>query len=348
MIRIAIIPGDGIGPEVMEGVYPLLEWAKQRGRTFEWAGFPYGADHYLQTGETLSPEHYLTLRDTFDAIVFGAVGDPRIPDGRHAEQLLLKLRQDLKLHVNYRPCAPLLDTHVPLKAVQAAEIRIDVFRENTEGAYCLKGHTDDDQAVDEAVHSAAAVRILLRAAFEQAQRRKCPLTLAHKANVMKHGHGLWMRLFRETCLAFPEVEAKGLHADALLCALVQDPRKFGVIAADNFIGDLVSDLLAAFQGGMGMAPSASWAPQRPYRCTSLFEPVHGSAPDIAGKGLANPIGMISSVALLFRYLGWETEAEIIQRAIEATVISGISTPDIGGHSRCQDVQSEIQKRCSQS
>jgi 3-isopropylmalate dehydrogenase len=346
MSRIAIIPGDGIGPEVMRGVYPLLEWARKRGRKLDWVDFPYGADHFLQTGESLSDAHFAELRDGFDAILFGAVGDPRIPDGRHAEQLLLRLRQELQLHVNHRPCEPFLDTHVPLKGVRAAEIRIDVFRENTEGPYCLRGSTEADRAVDEAVHTTKAVRILLEAAFEQAASRRCPLTLAHKANVLRHGHGLWLRIFSEVRERFQEVPASGMHADALLCALVQDPRTFGVIAADNFIGDLVSDLLAGFQGGMGMAPSASWAPHRPNRCSALFEPVHGSAPDITGKGMANPLGMVLSTALFFRHAGWEEEADAIPHLVQAILAEGLGTRDIGGDLTCQELQKCISDRLS--
>lgn len=344
MIRIAIVPGDGIGPEVMVGAYPLLDWARRRGRELAWTAFPYGADHFLATEETLSDAHFAELRDGYDAILFGAVGDGRIPDGRHAEQILLRLRQGLELHVNYRPCAPFLDEHIPLKAIAHDDLRIEVFRENTEGPYCLKGWTSGDTAVDEAVHTTGAIRILLTAAFERAATRRCPLTLAHKANVLKHGHGLWMRVFRELCETFPHVQAAGMHADALLCALVQDPRRFGVIAADNYVGDLVSDLLAGFQGGMGMAPSASWAPHRPFRCEALFEPVHGSAPDIAGKGMANPMGMVLSTGLLFRHLGWEQEAEHIHQAIDDTLRSGMATPDLGGTATCKEVQQAIVAR----
>ena len=341
MTHLALIPGDGIGPEVMEGVQPLLQWARERGRALTWVAFPFGAEHFLSTGESLSEAHFAELRDSFDAILFGAVGDPRIPDGRHAERLLLRLRQELELVVNFRPCAPFLDAHVPLKGVRAAEVRIDVFRENTEGAYCLRGSTGPDRAVDEAVHTEKAVRILLEAAFEGASGRRCPLTLAHKANVMKHGHGLWMRIFQDVRGRFPEVVARGMHADALLCALVQDPRGFGVIAADNFVGDLVSDLLAAFQGGMGMAPSASWAPHRPYRCSALYEPVHGSAPDIAGSGRANPFGMILSTALFFRRQGWETEAGLIEARVRSALEGGLATPDLGGTATCREVQAYL-------
>lgn len=337
MLRIAMIPGDGIGAEVIQAAYPLLEWAVNRGRTLAWKTFPYGADHFLQTGETLSDEHFRELRDGFDAILFGAVGDPRIPDGHHAEQLLLRLRQELQLHVNERPCEPFLDAHVPLKGVIASEIRIEVFRENTEGPYCLRGHTEVDCAVDEAVHTPTAVRRLLEAAFERAGQRHCSVTLAHKANVLKHGHGLWLNTFNELRNQYPQIQARSMHADALLCALIQDPRGFGIIAADNFIGDLVSDLLAAFQGGMGLAPSASWAPHLPYRCSALFEPVHGSAPDIAGKDQANPLGMILSVALLFRYVGWLEEAELVKRTVAEALTAGEGTRDIGGRLSCHEL-----------
>lgn len=334
MVKLAIIPGDGIGPEVTEAAYPLLSWARNRGRELAWTVFPYGADHFLRTGEALSEAHFGELRDGYDAVLFGAIGDPRVPDGRHAEQILLRLRQDLQLHVNFRPCSPLRDDFVPLKDLRAGDIGIDVFRENTEGLYCLRGRTEGDLAVDEAVHTVQAVRLLLTAAFEHAARRRTSLTLAHKANVLKHGHGLWMRVFAELARAFPQVPARGMHADALLCALVQDPRPFGVIAADNFIGDLLSDLLAGFQGGMGMAPSASWAPHRPYRCSALFEPVHGSAPDITGQDLANPSGMILSTALMFRHFGWEAEAAQVERAIQSLLARGLGTRDIGGKASC--------------
>lgn len=190
MVRIAVIPGDGIGPEVMAETLPLLEWARNRGRQMEWEIFPHGADHFLRTGETLSNETFMRLRDGFDAILLGAVGDPRVPDGRHAEEILLRLRKDLRLRVNYRPCAPMLDVHVPLKGVAAADIHMEIFRENTEGPYCLKGESTEHGATDFAVHTEVAVSCLLRAAFQRARILNAPLTLAHKANVLKHGHGL--------------------------------------------------------------------------------------------------------------------------------------------------------------
>jgi isocitrate/isopropylmalate dehydrogenase len=274
-VRLALIPGDGVGPEVMAEALPLLAWARARGRQFEQRVLPYGAEHFLATGATLPETAFAELRDGCDAILFGAVGDPRIPDGRHAEAILLRLRQGLELTVNFRPCGRILPGPGPSPD-------IEVFRENTEGPYCLQGSTEPGRAVDLAIHTEPAVRRLLVAAFQRADLRRRPLTLAHKANVLKHGHGLWVRVFEEVRQVHPEVDARAMHADALLCALVQDPTTFGIIAADNYLGDLISDLCAAFIGGMGVAPSISWAPHRPFRCAVLAEPVHGSAPDIAG------------------------------------------------------------------
>jgi 3-isopropylmalate dehydrogenase len=307
----------------MDEVLPILAWAKSRGRVMATLELSCGADHYLATGETLSESAFIELRDGCDAILFGAVGDPRVPDGRHAEEILLRLRQGLDLTVNFRPCRPLIQELGPA-------LDIEIFRENTEGPYCLQGSSEPHRAVDLAIHTEPAVRRLLEAAFQRAARQQRPLTLAHKANVLKHGHGLWIRIFEELCREHPAVGARAMHADALLCALAQDPKPFGLIAADNYLGDLISDLCAGFVGGMGVAPSLSWAPHRPFRCHALAEPVHGSAPDIAGKGLANPVGMLLSTALLFRHLEWEVEAQALEAAVSSALESGAKTRDLGG------------------
>lgn len=336
-VRLALIPGDGVGPEVMAETLPLLAWVRARGRKLEQLVRPYGAEHFLATGETLPETAFAELRDSCDAILFGAVGDPRIPDGRHAEAILLRLRQGLELTVNFRPCGRILPGAGP---------DIEVFRENTEGPYCLQGSTEPGRAVDLAIHTEPAVRRLLETAFLRAAARQRPLTLAHKANVLKHGHGLWVRVFEALRKEHQAVKAHAMHADALLCALVQDPATFGIIAADNYLGDLISDLCAAFIGGMGVAPSISWAPHRPFRCAVLAEPVHGSAPDIAGQGLANPIGMLLSTALLFRHLGWEDEATEVEAAVATTLASGAKTRDLGGTLSTADLGKAIRDRLS--
>ncbi len=326
-VCMALIPGDGVGPEVMAQALPMLAWARARGRAIEQRVLPYGADHFLATGETLSDSAFAELRDHCDAILFGAVGDPRLPDGRHAEAILLRLRQGLDLTVNFRPCGRAMSGLGP---GPGPSLDLEVFRENTEGPYCLQGTTEPGRAVDLAIHTEPAVRRLLVAAFQRADLRGLPLALAHKANVLKHGHGLWLRMFEEVRKDHPGVAARSLHADAMLCALVQDPAAFGIIAADNYLGDLISDLCAAFIGGMGVAPSLSWAPHRPFRCAVLAEPVHGSAPDIAGLELANPVGMILSTALLFRHLGWESEAVAVETAVAGALAAGAKTRDLGG------------------
>lgn len=322
-VRIALLPGDGVGPEVLAEILPCLAWLESRGRALEIEQLPFGAGHFLKTGETLPEPAFAAIRDGFDAILFGAVGDPRIPDGRHAEEILLRLRQGLELTVNFRPCGPWVPG-------LGSGIHLEIFRENTEGPYCLQGSTEPGRAVDLAIHTEAAVGRLLRAAFGRAEATHRPLTLAHKANVLKHGHGLWLRVFEDLRREFPGVQARAMHADALLCALVQDPAPFGVIAADNYLGDLISDLCAAFIGGMGVAPSLSWAPHRPFRCAVLAEPVHGSAPDIAGQDLANPVGMFLSTALLCRHLGWEPEAEAMEAAVTTALDGGAKTRDLVG------------------
>jgi 3-isopropylmalate dehydrogenase len=338
-VRITLIPGDGVGGEVMAEAAPCLDWVAARGRCLEAVPLPYGAEHYLATGETLPEPAFLELRDGCDAVLFGAVGDPRIPDGRHAEQILLRLRQELELAVNFRPCRPLAPGF-------DAAIHLEIYRENTEGPYCLQGTTEPGRAVDYAIHTEPAVRRLLEAAFQRAAALGRPLLLAHKANVLKHGHGLWLRVFGDLRTQFPTVDARSMHADALLCALVQDPKAFGIIAADNYLGDLISDLTAAYVGGMGMAPSLSWAPHRPFRCAALAEPVHGSAPDIAGQGLANPVGMFLSLALLFRHLGWEPEAASVEAAVGEALHAGFRTRDLGGTHSTAEMGQAIRSRLS--
>ncbi len=341
MLQIALIPGDGIGPEVMTQALPLLTWAQSRGRALAWTSYPYGAERYLTEGHTLLDEEFAHLRDTHDAILLGAIGDPRIPSGKHAEEIRLRLQRDLHLSVNHRPCWPMLARLVPLKQVAASEIQIDVLRENTEGPYCLRGETGFGRAVDFAIHTEEAVTIFLREAFKRAAARNCSLHLAHKANVLKHGHGLWLQIYERLKPEYPNVQAHEIHADALLCALVQNPQPFGVIAADSLIGELVSALLAAFQGGVGLAASASYNPHPESRCSALYEPVHGPAPGLAGQDVANPVGMMLSTAMLFRRAGWEPEAQGVEKAVCSVLESGKGTQDLGGQLTCHQMAKTI-------
>lgn len=349
MKRVAIIAGDGIGPEVIAAAKPLLDWARARGRELEAVEYPFGADHFLATGETLPDESFAAIRDDFDAILFGAVGDRRVPDGRHAEAILLRLRRDLELIVNHRPCHPIADVLVPIKCIGSSEIYIDVLRENTEGPYCLQGSTKhegkpEERAVDLAIHTRATVEQLLLHAFLMARRRGGNLVVAHKANVLKHGHGVWLRALERLKSQFTDVSARAQLADALFHDLIRDPRAYRVIAADNMLGDLLTDALAAFQGGLGFAASANLAPCARFRCTALFEPLHGSAPDLVGTGRANPCGAILCTALLFRHLGWDAEAVGVEAAVKDAVRAQEITPDAGGRLTTREVGAAIFQR----
>lgn len=329
-LHVALIPGDGIGPEVMAPVGRLLEWARAKGLPLTWEWMPYGAEHYLRTGEALSESAFEHLRDHCDAILFGAVGDPRIPDGRHADALLLRLRRDLELGINYRPNRPVPPGLSPLKTETVSLELMEVFRENTEGPYVLKGRRDVALGIDEAWHSTVAIDRILEVTFARARQRNCRLTMAHKGNVLKYGHGLWLERFEVCRQRYPDVEAETQHADALLCLVVQNPRAFPLVVADNFLGDLISDLLAGLHGGMGLAPSASWAPHRPYRCHALFEPVHGSAPSLVGRDQANPMGALGSLAMCFRWAGWPEGAVCLEMALDQALNLAALTPDLGG------------------
>ncbi|MGE0705780.1 MAG: 3-isopropylmalate dehydrogenase [Vicinamibacterales bacterium] len=331
-MQIAVIPGDGIGPEVIAEARTVLSAAASIfGKRLDFEELPWGAGHFLVTGVTVPPDGYAHLRE-FDAILLGALGDPRIPDHRHARDILLGTRRELDLYVNYRP-VQLMDARLcPLKDRAPDDVDFVVFRENTEGLYAgiggrLRPDTEDEVAIQEEVNTYKGVHRIVRYAFEYAaasgRRRVC---MADKSNAMEAGHALWQRVFREVASAFPGIEACHLYVDVLALRMVQDPTQFDVIVTNNLFGDILTDLGAALQGGLGVAASANLHPGR----TSMFEPVHGSAPDIAGRNLANPVGAILSAALLLRHIGWEREADAIEVAVRRAVIERQVTPDLGG------------------
>ena len=325
--RIAVIPGDGIGPEVTAESVKILE---ALGR-IDLHHFPWGADHYLATGETMPPGGYDLLR-SYDAILVGALGDPRVPDNRHARDILLGTRFELDLYVNYRPVR-LLDARLcPLKHRTPDEVNFVVFRENTEGLYVgvggrFKAGTSDEIAVQEEINTYKGVHRIIRHAFEYARAKgRRAVCMSDKSNAMQQGHALWQRVFREVSADYPGVESRHLYIDALAMLLVQDPGQFDVIVTNNLFGDIVTDIGGALQGGLGMAASANLHPGR----TSMFEPVHGSAPPLAGRDQANPIGAILSAALLLETLGREEDADRINRGVAAAVHDGAVTRDVGG------------------
>ncbi len=327
MQRIAVIPGDGIGPEVIGEAMKVLDSIGG----VEAETLPWSADHWLATGETLPADGYDRLRG-FDAILIGALGDPRVPDNRHARDILLGTRFELDLYVNQRPVRLLDDRLCPLKGRTRTDVNFVVFRENTEGVYVgvggrFKPGTTDEIAIQEEINTYKGVHRIVRHAFEYARDhglgRVC---MADKSNAMAQGHALWQRVFTELRRDYPEIEASHLYIDALAMFLVQNPGQFDVIVTNNLFGDIITDIGGALQGGLGMAASGNIHPGR----TSMFEPVHGSAPPLAGKNVANPIGAILSAALMLDTLGRHDDAARIERAVEAAVQAGDVTRDVGG------------------
>ena len=331
-MRIAVIAGDGIGRDVTaEAVRVLTRTGDVFGRQFDLEHLPWSADHYLKTGETLPPNGYQFLRE-FDAIFVGALGDPRVPDNRHARDILLGTRFELDLYVNYRPVRLIDERLSPLKNRGRADINFVVFRENTEGVYVsvggrFKAGTDDEIAIQEEVNTYKGVHRIIRHAFEYARAHGLKkVCMADKSNAMQHGHALWQRVFKEVSALFPDVTATHQYIDAMAMFLVKDPGQYQVIVTNNLFGDIITDIGGALQGGLGMAASGNIHPGK----TSLFEPVHGSAPPLAGKNVANPIGAILSAALMLETNGAREESKAIERAVEAAVREGQVTSDIGG------------------
>ena len=347
MIRIALIPGDGIGPEEVHEAERILAACAGEGLAdLQMESFPHGADHYLSTGETLSDDTFARLRDDFDAVLLGAVGDARIPDGRHARVILLGLRFRLDLFINYRPARLRLPELSPLRAADDTPIDFVIFRENTEGLYTGAGRvesegTADERAVSEAIATRPGVERIVRAAFEHARSEgKGRVTLGDKANAVPHVYGLWRRVFEEVSEEYADIESEMRYVDALAMQLIREPGRFEVIVTSNLLGDILSDLAAELIGGMGLAPSANLNPG----LHALYEPVHGSAPDLVGTGAANPMASILSAALLLRNGGFEEAAARIEAAVDAALRAGVRTPDVRGDSSTSEVGTWIAKR----
>jgi 3-isopropylmalate dehydrogenase len=332
-VKIAVVPGDGIGVDVTREAVKVLERAcRLRGLPLETVFFPWSADHYLATGETLPAGAFEELSRNYDAIFMGAFGDPRVPDMRHAAEILLGARFRLDLYVNYRPVRCLDDRLSPLKGFRAADIDFVVFRENTEGAYVgsggiFKKGTPDEVAVQEDLSTRKGVERIIRYAFDYARARgRKRVVMSDKSNAMRFSGDLWQRVFTEVGREYAEIESSHLYIDALCMQMIKDPRQFDVIVTNNMFGDIATDLAAALQGGLGMAASGNIHPGR----ISMFEPVHGSAPRHAGTGRANPFGAILTAALMLEHLGQTREAEAIERAVGDCLREGRCTADVGG------------------
>jgi len=333
MKRIAVIPGDGIGPEVVrEAVRVLKHLGQTRELQLKFVDFDWGADKFLKEGVTLPEGALEMLASDFDAILAGAFGDPRVPSNKHAEDILLGMRRGLDLYINLRPVRLLDERLTPLANRTTSDIDFVVFRENTEGAYCgaggfLKQGTMDEIALQEEVNTRRGVERIIVAAFEYARaKRRKRVTMADKSNVQRFGGDLWQRVFKEVAATYPDIEANHQYVDAMAMFMVLNPAQYEVIVSNNLFGDILTDLGAAIQGGLGLAASGNIHPGK----VSLFEPVHGSAPPLAGKGIANPIGAILTSAMMLEYLGFHTLSDEIEEAVRGAVSARETTKDLGG------------------
>ena len=328
-----MIPGDGVGREVIPEAVKVLEAASSAGgREVALTEFDWGADRYLRDGATLPADAVEMFRRDFDAILLGALGDPRVPSNVHATDILLGLRFKLDLYANVRPCVLFDRRLTPLRDRPEKDVSFVVFRENTEGLYAgmggfFKKGTRDEIATQEEINTRKGVERILRYAFEHARqhglKRVC---MSDKSNALTYGHDLWQRVFQDVRAEYPGIEASHQYIDNLLYQMVRDPSQFQVIVTCNLFGDITSDLGAALIGGLGLAPSANIHPGQ----VSLFEPVHGSAPALAGRNVANPMGSVLAAAMMCEHIGWAAEARAIEAAVRAAIAEGKTTTDLGG------------------
>jgi tartrate dehydrogenase/decarboxylase/D-malate dehydrogenase len=350
--QVALIPGDGIGQEVLpEGVRVMEAAARKYDFRFQWTEFDWSCERYQRVGEIM-PSDGLTQLEPMDAIYFGAVGFPGVPDHVSLWNLLIPMRRGLQLYVNLRPVRLLPGMTSPLKERGPSDIDYLIVRENNEGEYSeiggrLYSGTDQEAVVQQSVFTRKGTDRIQRYAFELSRGRKRHLTSATKSNGIIHSMPFWDERFTANAADFPDVETDQYHIDILSARLVLTPDWFDVIVASNLFGDILSDLGPATTGTIAIAPSANLNPERDF--PSLFEPVHGSAPDIAGMGLANPIGQIWSGVMMLEHLGEKTAAQAVMKAIEEILESpdGIRTADIGGRASCRDVGEAIAQIVSQ-
>jgi len=327
--KIAVVPGDGIGKEVIPQALKVLSAVAA---PLELTHFDWSADRYLRDGVTIPADGFTMLARDFDAILFGALGDPRVPSNIHAKEILLGMRFKMDLYANVRPVKLLDASLCPLKNIAPEDVDFVVVRENTEGVYMdmgglFKPGTPDEVATQEDINTRKGVERVIRFAFELARNQgRKKVAMADKSNVMTYAGGLWQRVFKQVGEEYPAIERQHMFVDALCLHLVRDPRQFDVIVTNNMFGDIITDLAAALQGGLGMAASGNIHPGR----TSLFEPVHGSAPPFAGKNIANPVGAILSAAMMLEFLGMNAEAERVNAAVLESVRQKKTTQDIGG------------------
>lgn len=333
--KIAVIPGDGVGPEVIrEGVRVLEEAARlDGGFRFEFTWFPWGCGYYLKHGRMME-EDGISRLEKFDAIYLGAVGYPGVPDHISLWDLLLTIRKSFDQYVNLRPITLLKGAPCPLKDVRREDIDMLFVRENSEGEYAGSGSwlfkgKPNEVVIQDGVFSRTGCERIIRYAFELARERKKSLTSISKANALNYSMVFWDQIFEEVSREYPDVETHSYLVDAASMLMVKDPRRFEIVVTSNLFGDILTDLGAAIAGGMGLAAGANLNPERIY--PSMFEPIHGSAPDIAGQGKANPLAAIWSASQMLDFLGHEDMGSRVLSAIEAVLEEGsVLTPDLGG------------------
>ena len=346
--NIALVPGDGVGPEVVhEGRKVLDSLASQdRGVSFEYTSYPWGSDYYRETGRMM-PEDGLEQLRLCDAILFGAVGDPRIPDHITLNGLILPIRRTFDQGVCLRPAYLYEGVSSPLTGFGPGEIDMAVFRENTEGEYANVGGflyqgTADEVSTQTSIFTRRGTERIIRAAFEHARKRngKHKVTSVTKSNAMAYGMVFWDRVFEEVAQEYPDIETESLLVDRACMDFIRRPQSFDVVVASNLFGDILTDIGAIITGSMGLAPSANINPEGTH--PSMFEPVHGAAFDIAGKGIANPLGTILAAAMMLDHLGNAESAVRIERAVVRGLREGqVRTPDLGGISTTSQVGDEI-------
>ena len=344
--RIAVIAGDGIGKEVIPAGIQVLDMAgEQEGFRCDFTQIPWGCDYYLQSGRMMDADGVEQLL-TFDAIYLGAIGDPRVADHISARELILPLRQRLGQYVNLRPMRLLPGITSPLANRGAADIDMICVRENSEGEYCgiggrLHGGTPHELAEQTGIFTRRGIERIARYAFELAAARpRKMLASATKSNALQHAMVLWDEVVADVAKEFPQVELKKYHVDALCARMVTHPQTLDVIVASNLFGDILTDIGSAISGSLGVAPGANLNPKK--TTPAMFEPIHGSAPDIAGKGIANPIAAIWAGAMMLDHLGQRGAHDRILRAIEGVLADErVRTPDLGGRATTAEMTKAV-------
>ncbi|HCO93258.1 MAG TPA: tartrate dehydrogenase [Phycisphaerales bacterium] len=344
--KIAVIPGDGIGPEIVPaGIMVLNAVAEGLGFQLQYEEFPYGAGYYKQTG-TFMPEEALTELQTFDALYFGAVGLPDVDDTLPAKLFTFKVRTSFDQYVNYRPARLLQGVDGPLRNKTPRDIDFVVIRENTEGEFVQSGgivrpEFPEGLATDTSIFTRKGIERIAHYSFLLARQRRKHVTNITKSNTLIHSLAYWDRIVGQVSTAYPDIKYEKMYVDNASANFVLHPERFDVIVTTNFIGDILSDLGGAITGSLGLGPSGNINPEKKY--PSMFEPIHGSAPDIAGQGIANPIGAIWSGAIMLEHLGRKEATEIIVRAIEMTVVQGVLPVDLGGSAGTSQIADTIIK-----